>query len=266
MDPGQFGGMKGGSILQYLVVFFHFILSNADKPSSAIIAALVDFSKGFNRLNHNKIMIRLSDWGVPGWLLRILASYLTNRSMVLRYKNQQSTEQFLPGGGPQGVTLGLLMFAVEVNDAGMDPPPPLPEPVHDGDVSSNLAPPPAAMSEEELRIKYVDDLSLAEVINLKDLTEADQLIGPRLFHDRNGLKLPPDKSKVQERLNELEQYVMVHDMKLNTTKTKIIPFNFTRKHNYISWRPKLRSCLHNQAAWCDMYSRLQVEQEHKNIW
>ena len=73
MDPGQFGGMKGGSILQYLVVFFHFILSNADKPSSAIIAALVDFSKGFNRLNHNKIMIRLSDKGVPGWLLRILA-------------------------------------------------------------------------------------------------------------------------------------------------------------------------------------------------
>ena len=122
------------------------------------------------------------------------------------------------------------------------------------------------MSEEELRIKYMDDLSLAEVINLKDLTEADQLIGPRLFHDRNGLKLPPDKSKVQERLNELEQYVTVHDMKLNTTKTKIIPFNFTRKHDYISWRPKLRSCLHNQAAWCDMYSRLQVEREHKNIW
>ena len=133
MDPGQFGGMKGGSILQYLVVFFHFILSNADKPSSAIIAALVDFSKGFNRLNHNKIMIRLSDWGVPGWLLRILASYLTNRSMVLRYKNQEYTEEFLPSG-PQGVTLGPLIFAVEVNDAGMDPPPPLPEPVHDGDV------------------------------------------------------------------------------------------------------------------------------------
>jgi hypothetical protein len=47
------------------------------------------------------------------------------------------------------------------------------------------------------------------------------------------LKLPPDKSKVQERLNELEQYVTVHDMKLNTTKTKIIPFNFSRKYDFV---------------------------------
>ena len=42
--------------------------------------------------------------------------------MFLKYKNAQSSEQYLPGGGPQGVTLGLLMFLVEVNDAGMDLP------------------------------------------------------------------------------------------------------------------------------------------------
>ena len=117
----------------------------------------------------------VSDWGVPGWLLRILASYLTNRSMILRYKNEQSTKHFLPGGGPQAVTLGLLMFLVEANDAGMDPLPPLPCPVQIGDESCIPAPPHVALSEENLRIKYVDDLSLAEVINLTDLTE--KLIG-----------------------------------------------------------------------------------------
>ena len=233
MDPGQFGGLKGGSIVQYLVVFYHFILSNLDKPSKAVIAAMVDFSKGFNRLNHNKILIRLSDWGVPGWLLRILASYLTNRSMILRYKNEQSSEHFLPGGGPQGVTLGLLMFLVEANDAGMDPPPPLPHPVHAGDVSCIPAPPPMAISEEELRIKYVDDLSLAETISLKDLMVADQLIGPTTFHGRNGLEFPQDKSKLQKRLNELETYVQDHDMIINKSKTKIIPFIFSSCKDFV---------------------------------
>ena len=232
LDPGQFGGLKGGSIVQYLVVFFHFILSNVDRPNKSIIAAMVDFSKGFNRLNHNKIITRLSDWGVPGWLLKILSSYLSNRSMILRYKNEQSSEQYLPGGGPQGVTPGLLMFLVEVNDAGMDPPPPLLEPVEDGDVASVPAPPPAALSEEELRIKYVDDLSLAEVVDLQKLTHAEEIIGPRNFHDRNALVLPSDKSKLQERLKDLETYVANHDMKLNTKKTKIIPFNFSRKNDF----------------------------------
>ena len=232
LDPGQFGGLKGGSIVQYLVVFFHFILSNTDKPSNSIMAALVDFSKGFNRLNHNKILIRLSDWGVPGWLLKILASYLTDRSMLLRYKNEQSSEHFLPGGGPQGVTLGLLMFLVEVNDAGMDPPPPLPEPVHKGDVASVPMPPEHAITEEELRIKYVDDLTMAEVVNLNNLTKSADLIGPRNLHDRNGLTLPLMESKLQSRLKELETYVSNHDMKLNTDKTKIMPFNFSRGKDF----------------------------------
>ena len=82
MDPAQFGGMKGGSITHYLILFMNFILSNLDNPSKcpkSIVEAYVDFHKGFNKLNHNKILIRLSDWSVPPWLLKIVASYLTQR-------------------------------------------------------------------------------------------------------------------------------------------------------------------------------------------
>ena len=48
-----------------------------DKLPHAVMVALIDFKKGFNRLNHNKIITHLSDWGVPGWILKILCSYLT---------------------------------------------------------------------------------------------------------------------------------------------------------------------------------------------
>ena len=42
LDPGQFGGMKGGSITHYLVLLMDFILSNTDKLSkkpNAVLAA-----------------------------------------------------------------------------------------------------------------------------------------------------------------------------------------------------------------------------------
>ena len=87
MDPAQLGGEKGSSITHYLVALFNFIFSKTDSAQSspqAIIAALIDYSKGFSRISHQKVLIRLSDWGVPGWLLTVVASYLTERSMVVR--------------------------------------------------------------------------------------------------------------------------------------------------------------------------------------
>ena len=57
--------------------------------------------------------------------------------------------------------------------------------------------------------------------------------GPREFHARNGLILPPSKSKLQRRLQELQTYTTSHDMRVNKLKTKIIPFNFTKKIDFI---------------------------------
>ena len=237
MDPGQFGATKGCSITHYLITLYHFILSSIDRSDSiphAVMVALVDFKKGFNRLNHNKIIIRLSDWGVPGWLLKILSSYLTERSMILRHAGVQTEPHLLPGGGPQGALMGILCFLVEVSDAGMDPPPRLPVPHHPGDVSSVPYPPPPSVTEDEARLKYIDDLSMAESIRLDtNLCSSSTLIGPRIYHDRNGLTLQPANSILQRRLNDLVEYVEDHDMVLNTKKTKIIPFNFTRKYDFV---------------------------------
>ena len=129
LDPGQMGGTKGGSTLHYLVLLFRFILSNTDRPDKgprAVLTTMVDFSKGFTRICHNRTLIRLSDWGVPAWLLKIVASYLTNRTMIVRYKGVQSKEHSLPGGGPQGDAVGHILFLVEISDCRMDLPPPLP--------------------------------------------------------------------------------------------------------------------------------------------
>ena len=56
--------------------------------------------------------------GVPAWLLKIVMSFLEGRSMVVRYQGATSSPRALPGGGPQGTLLGLLLFIVLINDVG----------------------------------------------------------------------------------------------------------------------------------------------------
>ena len=235
IDPGQFGGLSRHSTSHYLITLFHFILANTD-PSSfpkAVMLALIDFSKAFNRINHAKVIVRLSDWGVPGWLLRILISYLTGRSMILRYKGVHSARHLMPGGSPQGALLGVLLYLVYVSDIGMDLPMIPPQPHGTLDLPSVPSPSPA-VTDLEARLKFVDDLSLAECLRLdSNLTPSKELIGPRNYHDRNGLVLPPEQSRLQKRLHEVSESADLHDMKLNLSKTKIMPFNFTKKYDFV---------------------------------
>ena len=80
IDFRQYGGSKGNAITHYLIEFINFILSKQDgNDQVAILACLVDFSKAFNRQNHKILITKLCDMGVPGWLLRIVAAFLTGR-------------------------------------------------------------------------------------------------------------------------------------------------------------------------------------------
>ena len=59
--------------------FINFILMKQDDfDQTAVLACMVDFSKAFNRQNHNVLMTKLSDMGVPGWLLKIVMAFLTD--------------------------------------------------------------------------------------------------------------------------------------------------------------------------------------------
>ena len=78
------------------------------------------FSKRFNRQNHNILITKLSDMGVPGWLLKIVIAFLKDRKMQVNYRGGRSSIKNLPGGGPQGTLLALLLFIVLINDLGFE--------------------------------------------------------------------------------------------------------------------------------------------------
>ena len=103
-----------------MIELINFILYNQDYDLPiAVLACAVDFSKAFNRQNHNIIVTKLSDLGVPGWLLNLVMGFLSNRSMVVRYGGETTTRKPLPGGGPQGTLLGLLLFLILINYCGL---------------------------------------------------------------------------------------------------------------------------------------------------
>ena len=81
---------------------------------------MVDFAKAFNRQNHHILITKLCNLGLPGWLLKIVAAFLSDRKMVVRHKGKQSHVKSLPGGGPQGTLLGLLLFIILINDVGFE--------------------------------------------------------------------------------------------------------------------------------------------------
>ena len=229
IDFRQYGGLKGNSITHYIIEFMNFILLSQDSSEqTAILACMVDFSKAFNRQNHNLLITKLSDMGVPGWLLKIVMAFLKNRKMVVKHKGGCSSIKKLPGGSPQGTILALLLFIVMINDLGF---------IGQLNNAGELVTCKKNMKlANEIHLKYVDDFSLAEAINLPEqLTKIPDSIRvqPDNYHGRTGHVLPLDKSRVYEQLLKTEEYAQNNQMKINYKKTKLILFNPCKKFDFI---------------------------------
>ena len=126
LDPDQMGGRPGCSIEHYIVKMVHFILSKMDGDrDSAVLAVPVDYSKAYNRMLHSDILCNLVDLNVPSCAIKLVRSYMSSRSMCVRYMGATSTFQSCPGGGPQGGLLTGVLFCLQVNKAGS--PCPLPQ-------------------------------------------------------------------------------------------------------------------------------------------
>ena len=222
IDWKQYGGIKGSSVSHYLIDFITYILYNQDlKEPRAVLAAMIDFEKAFNKQNHHILITKLSDMGVPGWLLKVVIGFLENRELILTYKGQESSRKKMPGGGPQGTILGMFLFLILINDAGF---------VNQNmEIGKKIT--SAANTRKEIQTdhwKYVDDLTVAEALLLKDTLIDDvgnTLTKPLKFHDRKEQILPNASSRVQRQLDDITNYAADNEMAINKKKTKSMLFN-----------------------------------------
>ena len=221
LDPGQCG-LKGFSTTHYLIKLLQFVHATLDlKQPHAVLAACVDLSKAFNRVDHTLVIQDLYDMHTPAWLLRLVMSYLSDRSMYLTYNGEQSTQKMLPGGGPQGAYLGGLIFIIKYNGAFLRPP-----------VPRHIQGP--ILNSKAEKVKFVDDGTVAVSIDLKACLVPDpvQRARPLNFHERTGHILPEENNLLQHFISDTEQFVSENKMVINKDKTKVISFTKRRKWDF----------------------------------
>ena len=101
LDPNQFGGLKQRSTAHALVSILHSWCSTLDQGGS-VRAFFVDFTKAFDRVDHNILLTKLKHRGVPHCLVKWFHSYLRFRCQTVRVDNQYSDWVYVTAGMPQG--------------------------------------------------------------------------------------------------------------------------------------------------------------------
>jgi hypothetical protein len=144
-DPSQYGNSKGVSTQHYLIKMVDRILTALDTNNKdekyAVILQLVDWAQAFDRQCPQLGIQPFIENGVCKSVIPVLISYFQHRQMKVKWNNKLSSQRNLPGGGPQGSSVGL----------------------HEYDSQSNHY---TDFLPTDDKFKFVDDLSLLEIINL----------------------------------------------------------------------------------------------------
>ena len=114
VDLSQYGNKKGVSINHYLVNLINKILTALDNNSTseavAVLVEMIDWSRAFDRQCPKLGIESFIKNGVRLELIPILISYFQDRKMRVKWHGELSRERDLPGGGPQGATIGILEY------------------------------------------------------------------------------------------------------------------------------------------------------------
>ena len=177
----------------------HNLYKNADKQKTISTIVLTDFSKAFDRIDHNILFCKLVKLGVRPCVISLIVDFLECRHQVVRYKGQISDVKTNNAGVPQGTKLGPILFLVMVNDA-----------CHDC-----LLP----------FYKYVDDLTIVESRNCSQVSKLQsELISLETWSLINNMKLNPIKCifmTVSFMRNQTRQILYVNGTPLNKENVKV---------------------------------------------
>ena len=115
IKQSQHGFVKGKSCTTNMIEFMEKLTKIVDGGSNADVFYL-DFSKAFDKVPHERLLIKLKAKGVGGNLLGWIRDWLTGRTQRVRVGGKVSSESRVISSVPQGTVLGPPLFIIYIDD------------------------------------------------------------------------------------------------------------------------------------------------------
>ncbi|KAJ8364789.1 hypothetical protein SKAU_G00136200 [Synaphobranchus kaupii] len=118
VDPLQFAYCPNRSVDDAVALALHSTLEHLDKNRTYVRMLFLDYSSAFNTIRPMKLIVKLTDLGVPTPTCNWILDFLTDRPQVVRMGNKVSGKLTISTGTPQGCCLSPKLFSLYTTQAG----------------------------------------------------------------------------------------------------------------------------------------------------
>ena len=121
LDDCQHGFRAKRSCETQILTLYHELAASLDKKIQTDMIIL-DFSKAFNRVPHQRLLKRVHHYGIRGTTYQWISSFLNSRTQQVLVEGQSSEKVPIVSGVPQGsvLLLGPVLFLISINDLPED--------------------------------------------------------------------------------------------------------------------------------------------------
>lgn len=195
IDHYQYGNIKNSSTTHALIHLIHHWLAALETPGNTIRSCMIDFSKAFDRVDHNILLAKLSNFNVPNILMNWCANFLEHRHFRVKMGKLKSDWKEINAGVPQGTILAPLFFLIMIND-----------------LTTTLP-----------LYKYVDDCTAYEIISrsTNNVTLQTDLNSVNTWTETNNMRLNVKKTK-EFRVSFLKTPVIPDQLTINNIPLDIV--------------------------------------------